>query len=304
MPATLDSVPRLSPRTYHRVCQLALFALAFIVVTGAGVRLTGSGLGCSDWPTCEQNELVAPLDNFNAMVEFVNRAITGLVSIVIILAVLGSLLRRPLRHDLVWWSLGLVGGLIAQIVLGGLTVKFELSPPFVMAHFALSMVLLWNAVVLEHRAGEADGPAVAIVAAMVRRLGRALFVLAAIVLFTGTVVTGSGPHGGDERVRRLPFYIPEVARIHGLFVIALLATTVVTLWLLQRNGAPRSVNRRGQVLVGAIVIQALIGYTQYFTGVPPGLALLHVVGATVVWIAVLRFHLGLWTRAEVVDGGG
>jgi hypothetical protein len=150
-------LPRLSPRAYQRITLLALIALVFIIVTGAAVRLTGSGLGCSDWPTCESNQIVAPLE-YHAMIEFINRTITGLVSVMVMLAVLGSLVRTPRRRDLTWLSLGLVAGVIGQIVLGGLTVLFELRPPFVIAHFLLSMVLVWNAVVLHHRAGHDGQP--------------------------------------------------------------------------------------------------------------------------------------------------
>ncbi|OWY59411.1 hypothetical protein B7486_74705, partial [cyanobacterium TDX16] len=102
-------LPRSSPTAYRRITLAALLALCGIVVTGAAVRLTGSGLGCSDWPTCEDDRLVAPLE-YHAMVEFVNRTITGFVSVAVILAVLGSLVRVPRRRDLTWWSLGLVAG--------------------------------------------------------------------------------------------------------------------------------------------------------------------------------------------------
>ena len=128
----------LSPRAYRRVTLAALLALAFIIVTGGAVRLTGSGLGCPTWTSCEEGSLV-PVDasSTHAMIEFVNRTITGLVSVAVMLAVLGSLFRRPRRRDLTLLSLGLVAGVLGQIVLGGLTVLFELAPPFVMGHFLL-----------------------------------------------------------------------------------------------------------------------------------------------------------------------
>jgi cytochrome c oxidase assembly protein subunit 15 len=186
--------------------------------------------------------------------------------------------------------------LVIEIVFGGLTVNRKLDPRVVMSHFLLAMVLLWVAVVLEHRAGQGAGPAAPVAPRAARLLGRVLCALAGAAFVTGTLVTGSGPHGGDERVERLPFFIPAVARVHGLTVVAFLALTVLTLALLRRTGAPADVHRRGAILVAAIVGQAGIGYLQYFTGVPPGLVLLHVLGATVVWISVLRFHLGLWAR--------
>jgi cytochrome c oxidase assembly protein subunit 15 len=290
-------LPHLSPGAYRRITLFALLALAFIVVTGASVRLTGSGLGCSDWPTCEENRFVAPLE-YHAMVEFVNRTITGLVSLAVILAVLGSILRRPRRPDLTWWSLGLVAGVIGQIVLGAIVVKSELAPLSVIGHFLLSTVLLWNAVVLHERAGHAGTPAVPTVAGRVVGLGRAMVATALAVTVAGTVVTATGPHGGDEHAQRLAFDIGEVVRIHTLLVWLLLGLTLGALWSAHRSRPPRAVLDRGRELVAAIVVQGAIGYAQYFTGVPPLLVGLHVVGSIVVWVAVLRFHLGLFAHPD------
>jgi cytochrome c oxidase assembly protein subunit 15 len=282
------------------ITTFALFALVAIVITGAAVRLTGSGLGCTDWPNCTDGKLVAPLE-FHPMVEFVNRLFTGVVSFAVVFAVLGSLVRVPRRRDLVWLSLGLVAGVIGQIVLGGLTVLFELRPPFVMGHFLLSAVLVANAVVLVHRAGEPVGPAVPIASLAVRRLSWAMVVTAGLVLVSGTVVTSTGPHGGDENAPRFGFDITEVARLHSVTVWVFLALSVACLALLARTGASATVNRRGRGLVVAIVAQGALGYVQYALSVPPALVLAHVAGSIAVWIAALWFHLGLWTRAEQVE---
>lgn len=286
----------MNPSTYARVTLVALVALAAIVVTGAAVRLTGSGLGCPDWPTCSGGRIVAPLE-YHAMVEFVNRTVTGLVSVAVMLAVLGSLLRSPRRRDLTWLSLGLVGGVLAQIVLGGLVVLFHLWPPLVMGHFVVSMVLLWNATVLHHRASRPDDAEIRpAVGAEVLAMGRLLVIAAAVAIFLGTVVTGSGPHAGShdgELVERLPFALDAVARLHGISVLVFLALAVVTLRAVHRSGAAPEVGRAGRVLVGAIVVQAAIGYAQYFLGVPPGLVILHIAGSVVVWLAVLRLVLGM-----------
>ena len=297
--------PTISPPAYRRITLVALLALVFIIVTGAAVRLTGSGLGCPDWPTCAENRVVAPWE-YHAMVEFVNRIITGLVSVAVILAVLGSLLRVPKRRDLVRLSLGLVGGVLAQIVLGGLTVLFELRPGFVMAHFLLSMVLLANAVVLHHRAGRPDGPTRPAVGGDLVALGRLGIAAAALTVFLGTVVTSSGPHGGDENAERLPFLLPDVARLHGTAVMLFLAVVLVTLWRLWKAGAPPELMRRGEVLLAVLVAQAALGYLQYFTGVPAVLVGFHILGAAAVWVAVLRFHLGFSVparRSGDRDGG-
>ena len=132
-----------APSDYRRSPLSPSSPLVVIVVTGAAVRLTGSGLGCTDWPTCEDGRLVAARSSdAPAMVEFVNRLITGLVSVAVIVAVLGSLVRVPRRRDLTWLSSGLVAGVLAQIVLGGLVVLFDLTPVLVLGHFLLSMVLV------------------------------------------------------------------------------------------------------------------------------------------------------------------
>ena len=293
-------VPTLSPPAYRRVTLFALVALCFIVVTGAAVRLTGSGLGCPDWPTCAENRIVAPWE-YHAMVEFVNRTITGLVSVAVMLAVLGSLVRVPRRKDLLWLSLGLVAGVIGQIILGGLTVLFELKPGFVMAHFLLSMVLIANAVVLHHRAGRPAGPTRPAVGEDLLALGRLEVAAGALAIFLGTIVTSSGPHGGDENAERLPFLLPDVSRLHGIAVMLFLAVTVVTLVKLRRAGVDPSLLRRSEVLLAVLVAQGILGYVQYFTGVPALLVGFHVAGATAVWVAVLRLHLGF--RVPVAGAG-
>ncbi len=151
------------PGLCRRSAALAVAALAVGIVSGGAVRLTGSGLGCSDWPSCTATSVVAPLQ-FHAWVEFGNRLVNVVITMGIFLAVVTSLRRRPRRADLVVLSLGLVAGILAEIVLGGETVLHKLAPPYVMAHFLLAVVLLVNALVLYHRAGQLDGalpPAVA-----------------------------------------------------------------------------------------------------------------------------------------------
>jgi len=159
------------------------------------VRLTGSGLGCPDWPNCTSGNL-APTAEVGAhgWIEFVNRMVTGLVSIAVIVAVLGALVRTPTSPaTLTWLSVGLVLGVIAQALLGALVVKKLLDPPFVMGHFLLSAVLLANALVLVWRAGVPDGAAAPVVVGRaVHRLAILVVVLGCAVLVTGTVVTGAG----------------------------------------------------------------------------------------------------------------
>lgn len=293
--------PRLAPSTYRRITLAALLALCGIVLTGVAVRLTGSGLGCSDWPTCEDDRLVAPLE-YHAMVEFVNRTITGFVSVAVILAVLGSLARVPRRRDLTWWSLGLVAGVVGQIVLGGITVLFHLNPLLVQGHFLLSMVLVWDAVVLHHRAAlpeDASGRAVVgpRPTEVVRRLATAVPVLAVGVLVAGTVVTGTGPHGGDEEVERLPLQISEVARVHGLVALAFLGCVLALVVVARRQPGNSRVVRQATLLLWVVAAQVVLGYWQYFNGVPVLAVGLHVALATLIW--VLAVQVALTARSPV-----
>jgi cytochrome c oxidase assembly protein subunit 15 len=294
---------RLSPFAYRRITFLALLALTFIIVTGGAVRITGSGLGCPDWPTCTSDRIVAEW-SFRPMVEFVNRVITGVVSIAVMLAVLGSVLRQPRRRDLILLSSGLVLGIIGQIVLGGETVKHDLAPQYVMGHFLLSLVLVWNATVLHHRAGEEPGPARRVVSSETVAMARLIAASAVLAIFLGTVVTGAGPHAGDETATRLDVDVADVARFHGLSVMLLLVVTTVTVWRLRQEHAPADVVRRGDILLAVLVAQAAVGYAQYFTGVPALLVGIHIAGATAVWVAVLLFNLGLFRRSRTPGSPG
>ncbi len=279
--------------------------LILIVVTGAGVRLTGSGLGCTDWPNCTDKRFVAELET-HQMVEFVNRLITGLVSAAVVLAVLGSLRRSPRRRDLTWLSLGLVAGVVAQILLGAVVVLSDLNPWLVQGHFVVSMLLVVDAVVLAHRAGLPDDNAVRpVVTPALLRWGSALVALAAVVIGTGTLVTGSGPHSGHNgtdvnAIRRLPIHSHDAARIHGLAMMAFLAATIWVLVQLRRHQVSGQLQRAATALLTVLLLQGALGYTQYFTGVPPLLVGLHVLGASLVWVAVLRLRLQMQTPVESV----
>jgi cytochrome c oxidase assembly protein subunit 15 len=288
---------RLSPAAYRQITLVAAILLGIIIITGGAVRLTGSGLGCPDWPNCNPGSLTPHgQTGGHGWVEFVNRIFTGAVSIAVIVCVLASLVRDPRRRDLIWLSIGLVAGVFAQAVLGGLVVIFDVRPEFVMAHFLLSLVLLTDAVVLYKRAGEPDTKAELQVLPRVRTLGRVLLVLTAIVVVSGTVVTSTGPHGGDEEAKRFDLNLEWVARIHGTLVILFLALVLATLTVLRRTRAPEPVQARlGAVLLVACA-QAAIGYVQYFNGTPALLVGFHIAGATALWAAVLWYYLGLFVR--------
>ena len=280
---------QVSPARYRWISVAALVALVGIVVTGSAVRLTGSGLGCDDWPNCNDARLI-DVSSTHAAIEQVNRLLTGLVSVAVIGAVLGSLLRAPRRTDLTRLSLGLVAGVIGQIVLGGITVLVDLHPVAVQAHFLLSMVLVANAVVLVHRAGEPDDvPRVRLVSPEIARHVWVVTVLTAVAIVTGTVVTGAGPHAGDEEARRFDVAIAAAARAHGITVTLTLAAALTLIVRLQRRSAERRLlqaSLSSWTFLG--LLQAAVGYTQYFSGVPPLLVGAHVLGATVLWAVTVH----------------
>ena len=301
----------ISPAQYQKITRISLLLLAFIIVTGPAVRLSGSGLGCSDWPTCENDQLVAEIDDVHAMVEFVNRVITGFVALAVIIAVLGSLFRTPKRKDLTYLSIGLVFGVIVQVIVGALVVREHLPPSLVITHFLVSMVLVWNAVELDHRSRLPDRADKSLPAKTLKGLTKLLLVIGVVVIVTGTIVTGSGPHSGAEKqqilealenqgetpsistleVERLPFDVPDVARIHGISVMIFLLLTLRVLFMIKRNSPTLLPN--GQNLMAAIIVQAGIGYLQYFTGVPALLVGIHVAGATLIWVMILRLYLAV-----------
>ena len=290
-----------NPHRYVKWTRGALWSLTVIVVSGGAVRLTGSGLGCSDWPNCEEDQFVADLE-YHALIEFANRLFTGVVAVAVIMAVLGSLRRTPRRADLLGWSWGLVAGVAAQVVLGAVLVKTELDPRFTMGHFLLSMVLLANAVVLMELAGRDDAaarrsPGVFTPAA------RAISAVGAILLVSGTIVTGSGPHSGSDEAevaQRLPFLVREVTRVHSIIALVLLGGI---LWLIRsahRRQQPE-VRRRALVAAGLLAAQGAIGYWQYFAGVPVLLVGFHILGASLIWIAIVRLHLSTAVDAAVLS---
>ncbi|MGH9134980.1 MAG: COX15/CtaA family protein [Ilumatobacteraceae bacterium] len=283
---------RLQPSQYRAVTIGALVAVCAIVVTGVAVRLTGSGLGCDDWPNCNDSQLI-DVSSSHAAIEQVNRMFTGLVSVAVIAAVLGSLWREPRRRDLTWWSVGLVAGVLGQIVLGGVTVLVDLHPMAVQGHLLLSMVLVANATVLVRRAGEPDGVERRdTVSPATRTLTCTIAALTSLAVFTGTLVTGAGPHAGDEDVRRFGFHIPTVARVHGVTVMATILVALGLAWRIRRIRLERSAMTpviTTWLFVAAL--QATVGYVQYFNGVPELLVGLHVAGATALMVATTQLVL-------------
>ena len=284
---------QISQHRYRYITIGALVALAVIIVSGAAVRLTNSGLGCDDWPNCS-NERFVDVSSKHAAIEQINRMFTGIVGIAVIAAVLGSLVRQGARRrDLVHLSLLLVAGVLANAVLGGISVLVDLHPIAVQFHLLLSMGLIVAGATLVRRAGEPDGVARhRVTSRATQRLTWSLMGVTWVAVFTGTLVTGAGPHAGDEAAKRLDLAIPEVARVHSVSVLTALAIALLIAWRIRRHGSDRAA--MANVLSAWMVVglaQAAVGYVQYFNDVPELLVGLHVAGATAVMLVTTQVVL-------------
>lgn len=271
---------------YRTVTIGALIALSVIIVTGAAVRLTNSGLGCDDWPHCNSERLI-DMSSTHAAIEQGNRLFTGVVVLAVAAAVLGSYRQRPRRRDLIWWSWSLVAGVFANALLGAITVWVDLHPFAVQGHLLLSLMLIAAGVTLVRRAGEPAGvERRTIVSQPARTLAWLVALGTSVAVVTGTVVTGAGPHAGDENAVRLDVAIPTVARIHGVSVISTIALALALVRVVQRDRGDRTALQPalGRWMFLA-VLQAVLGYVQYLTGVPAILVGAHVAGATAVTMA-------------------
>lgn len=265
------------------------------IVSGAAVRLTDSGLGCPDWPTCSKHS-VTPALSFHPLVEFSNRIVVVVVVVAVAVAFLAALLRRPARSDLRWLSGALVGGVLGEAVLGAVVVYTKLNPFAVMAHFLVGMALLTVAVGLVLRSGRAPQARRSRVGRAPRRVAGAMTGAIALAIVAGTAVTGSGPHAGGPGATRLAVPLDDMARLHSSIVLVAGALLLAELYLLYRSGAPEATQARGRTLLAAMAGQGLIGYTQFFLHEPATLVGVHVFGATVVWAATLWFADGLWSH--------
>ena len=287
----------ISPERYAQVTLVSLIALSLIVLTGAGVRLTGSGLGCPDWPQC-YGGTTPPLES-HAVIEYTNRLITGIVGFAVIAAALLAWFRRPYR-----WHLALFGGLlplgvIAQAILGALVVKYHLAPGLVMSHFILSMMLLDTAFALAwcsryepwQRRRSQD------------RLGvwavRALIPLGQLTILAGTIATGSGPHAGapeGELVHRFHFEgagtLEWMVQRHAAIATAYGLAAIAVWFLLRRPGGDRRALRPLTTVLALLVLQGAIGGVQWWLELPGEIVWVHVAVATCNWLAML------WTVAS------
>jgi cytochrome c oxidase assembly protein subunit 15 len=281
----------------------AVVAQAGIAVTGSVVRVTGSGLGCPDWPTCFPGSLTPDprydVALLHQWVEFGNRMLTGVLSIVVVACLLGALGTRPRRRRLTLLALSMPAGVAVQAVIGGITVLAGLAWWTVSVHFLVSMVLVWLAVLFVRATGQLDGPS----APALPTAGRALVALSsvalAVLLVAGTFVTAAGPHAGDAKTPRLGLGVPQMAQLHSDLVIGYLGLLVGLGFLLRAVAAPAPLVRRHWVLVAAVLAQGALGAVQYALRVPEVLVSLHVLGACLVTAAAAALWAASTNRPPV-----
>ncbi|MEV4475989.1 MULTISPECIES: COX15/CtaA family protein [Nonomuraea] len=273
---------------------------AGITVTGAGVRVTASGLGCPTWPRCTPDSFVPVLhpevDPLNMAVEFGNRLLTFLVLAVGVACVLAALRMAPRRTSLVRLAWLQPVGIVAQALWGGLVVNTMLNPFTVGMHYLISSGLIAVCWLLYARSGEGDAPVRRITHRDIRRLGHVLLAAVFVLLVVGVGVSGTGPHSGDALASRFDFDIEAIARFHADIAYAVVGLTFALLFALHVTNAPRPARRAALALFGVELLQGVIGYTQWFLAVPAMLVLLHVLGSTLVWIAALRVVTSLRSR--------
>ena len=283
----------LATRVLAPATGLLLFLQAALVVTGGAVRLTGSGLGCPTWPECTPGSYT-PVPHqaepqLNVWIEFGNRLLTFVLviaSVVVIIAVLKSK-----RKDLRGLAIGQFLGIFGQGILGGITVLTDLNPIPVAGHLLLSIILIAGATSLYSRR---SAPAVFVKAeSLTSKISRAHIAISFLVIVLGTIVTGSGPHAGDAQAKRFGFDIRTVAWMHADVVIFLLG---LTLAFYVAQGTSAKTKKTIKTFTVIALAQGVIGYVQYFTGIPEILVAAHLLGATLVWIAAWRIRLSVITQ--------
>jgi cytochrome c oxidase assembly protein subunit 15 len=295
-------VPATPPIALSRAVAIAaVLTQAGIAVTGSVVRVTGSGLGCPTWPQCFPGSLVPRADpeiaTLHQWIEFGNRLLVGLVGLVGLACLIVAVLGKPRRSRLVWLAAAMPAGVVAQAVLGGITVLTGLAWWTVAAHFLVSMVLVWLAVLLVAAVGEGDARPRWHLPGPLRGLLATTTTVLATLLIAGTLVTAAGPHAGDATTPRLAVSVSALAQLHADLLAAFLGLLAGLGFALRAAGVPGPTWRRYLLLIAAVLTQASLGVVQYLTGVPEVLVSLHVLGAAVVVVAMAA----LWTSCRVRD---
>ncbi|WP_244415583.1 COX15/CtaA family protein [Streptomyces hygroscopicus] len=309
MPNTLNPLELIARRwqpsaAFVRRAALATVVMAvIIVVTGGAVRLSQSGLGCSTWPKCTPDSLTPTAAmGINGLIEFGNRMLTYVLCAVVGLFIIAARARHPRRRPLTrlgWAQFWLV---MSNAVIGGITVLTGLNPYIVSSHFLAATALLTVAVLSWKRASEGDEEPRDLVPRPARQLARLLVAATGALTVIGTVVTGTGPHAGDaKKVHRIPLDWQEITQLHVDFVYIVVGLSVALWFTLRAVKAPAAPRRTLLELFACIALQGVIGYIQYFMGLPEIVIGLHMLGSALVWICVLRVSLSLRDRGPLQE---
>ena len=300
--------PLLAPTaaSMRRIALAGVIADTAIMSTGAAVRLSSSGLGCPDWPRCSAADVVASKNAgqtlINTWIEFGNRLLNFPLVIITVMVFVAAWRFRPQgtrRRDLVWLAAIQPAGVFAQAAIGGIVVLTKLNPVTVSIHFLVSASIVAAAVVLHVRCTEGNDPPTTVVRRDLYLLSAALVAVTALMLAAGTVVTGTGPLAGHADTPRYKLPLEGVTQLHADIGWLLAGLAVALVVGLRMSGAPPRVVRASWVMIASLGAQGVIGYIQYFTHLPAGLVWVHVTGAVLVWIAVLRLFFAMRDRGPV-----
>lgn len=310
VPNTLNPLELIARRwqpsaAFVRRAALATVVMAvIIVVTGGAVRLTQSGLGCSTWPKCTPDSLTPTAAmGINGIIEFSNRMLTDVLCVVVGVFIIAARARHPRRRGLTRLAWGQFWLVMSNAVIGGITVLSGLNPYIVGAHFLAATALLTVAVLSWKRASEGDEEPRDLVARPVRQLAWLLVAATGALTVIGTVVTGAGPHAGDaHKVHRIPVNWQEITQLHVDFVYIVVGLTAALWFTLRAVKAPAAPRRMVGELFACLALQGVIGYVQYFMGLPEIVIGFHMLGSTLVWICALRLALSLRDRGPLPAG--
>ena len=298
----------LADKALLKLSTLMVFTQSAIVCTGALVRITGSGLGCSTWPECTPGSYTPTPDQpeapIHAWIEFGNRLLT-FVLLINALALMFTILKSGKRELRRLGALQILG-ILAQGVLGGITVLTALNPATVAAHFLLSIILIAGALSLRQRA-HGKSPIEITLIPLVTKLIWLHLLLTSLVLIAGTIVTGSGPHAGDSAAERFNLDSRTMAWIHADLVIALLGVSialVIAIRLGLTGQARQVLSGRIQIFLIVALAQGSIGYIQYFTKLPEALVAAHIIGSIAVWLSAWNLFISSNLGANLIARKG
>jgi len=278
--------------------------MILIILTGAAVRLTGSGLGCPDWPTCFRGRVTGSW-SIHPLIEYTNRFVTVALVIVVGATFVAALASRERRSDLLWLSGSLIGGVVADAVLGAFVVYSKLNPYLVSLHLIISLTMVALGALLYHHAKYRYGPTsrADVRDPYFRLVARSLWLPFLVLVVTGTATTGSGPHAGSSQgqlvARRLPFALSSAAWVHSLAAVLFIGLVTGLLLAIWRSGAPTALKRGVRRLVYVSLVQSAIGATQYLSHLPAWLVEIHVAGAVALTISLVQFNVRQTARDRV-----